>query len=731
MQNSKKALAQMRHELSVDCLLTKSLPQMSRKRALEGTPDPPREEEEEYEESVATAKKKRRGKSEAKVEYNKLHSYSSVPMKLNAILDMESIIGKKVFELLNAVSFNMTRIAHDAHILADLHLRRLIGSKKEIPKLSQTFFKRCCTLVSDSSSSYDDAELMASAVEFYSLRPADFQRPTSLYMSHSMEEVAKTMKTEVTNHIGLNFTSRLEKYVKMVWGLKRDKAREFVEEAFTDPQSDDQRQLVRWLRINPYPKEEEDEGKRKGKRRRSTKPGKNPVSDNLQHFIKKSLDLLRCFEAYVHEVPDDNEKKIRVKLFNLLPKTGKYQPSFIAITTSVLVEILKLLDRSVQCAIGMKLCESPLLSENSLKFIKGKVEAASRLESRSYFPGEFHANDSDIPKALWQVIFKTEPFETVHRKFDCELRTNGYGVSLQMLKPKDKVRENHGFFEFDSVPDDFSGFETFIGIDPGRNYTVSSYSGDEINGKSVCKQVSTVSYREVSKTTDFADWDRRRREVDSAYVSSIESIESFKTADLTKFRDAIGTVNRVSMYLFEYGQSHRFRKWRFTRQVFDRKALKMVVDKVLGDKPRGDPSKVCIGFGDWSNPLGVLKGGNAGPVKKIKQELRHHATVIRIREYNTSQVCSNCNHELKTKKLVLLHKEKSRLDEGGNKVEDEGKKVKCHEVVRCRNNECAITWQRDVNASRNIYDLLLHIRDGKDRPAVFCRPKRKSDPTQS
>jgi len=308
-------------------------------------------------------------------------------------------------------------------------------------------------------------------------------------------------------------------------------------------------------------------------------------------------------------------------------------------------------------------------------------------------------------------------------------------VTLLMQKPKDKTRERHAFFEFDRDPDDFSGFETFIGIDPGKNYTVSAYAGEvKKEGKkekSVCKQVSTVSYREVAKTTEFNDWDRRRREKDPKFARAIDSIKSFKTVDLTKFRDAIRSVTKVSTYLFEYGYTHRFRRWRFTRQVFDRKALKMVVDKVLGDGPRGDPSKICIGFGDWSNAVGVLKGGNAGPVKKVKQELRHHATVVRIREQYTSQVCSGCNHELKTKNLVLLHKEKSRLDEGGNRVGDEGKKVECHEVVRCKNNECAITWQRDVNASRNMYHLLLCKKDGKARPAIFCRPKKKLGPTQS
>src|ERR1700761_9213195 len=102
---------------------------MARKRILGGIPDPPpREAEdegegEEEDDGIAPPPpaKKRRGKSKARRQYNKSHFFRAVPMKLNAVLDMQSTIGKRVFDLLNYVSFNITRIAHDAYILVDLH----------------------------------------------------------------------------------------------------------------------------------------------------------------------------------------------------------------------------------------------------------------------------------------------------------------------------------------------------------------------------------------------------------------------------------------------------------------------------------------------------------------------------------------------------------------------------------------------------------------------------------
>ncbi len=50
-----------------------------------------------------------------------------------------------------------------------------------------------------------------------------------------------------------------------------------------------------------------------------------------------------------------------------------------------------------------------------------------------------------------------------------------------------------------------------------------------------------------------------------------------------------------------------------------------------------------------------------------------------------------------------------------------------HKVLHCRNSDerssgrCGTTWDRDVNAAKNILMLTIKLLKGESRPAPFCR----------
>jgi transposase len=80
------------------------------------------------------------------------------------------------------------------------------------------------------------------------------------------------------------------------------------------------------------------------------------------------------------------------------------------------------------------------------------------------------------------------------------------------------------------------------------------------------------------------------------------------------------------------------------------------------------------------------------------------AKVVKIDEHRTSKCCSSC-----------------RSGEVHNVTYD-GKR--CHQVVRCGNSElCGVVWQRDLNASRNIRELLMCKVRGDERPDKLKRIK--------
>lgn len=132
----------------------------------------------------------------------------------------------------------------------------------------------------------------------------------------------------------------------------------------------------------------------------------------------------------------------------------------------------------------------------------------------------------------------------------------------------------------------------------------------------------------------------------------------------------------------------------------------------------------------------------AGPLQAIRFELRGRKNVIMedIDEFRSSKQCSCCENSLCNMVVAKTHrriKSKNLVDEGNAWECVEGHK-RIHKILHCkrsqvggpRNNQsggtihCGKTWDRDVNASRNILRLTIHQVFGKERPSAFLRTTR-------
>jgi transposase len=100
--------------------------------------------------------------------------------------------------------------------------------------------------------------------------------------------------------------------------------------------------------------------------------------------------------------------------------------------------------------------------------------------------------------------------------------------------------------------------------------------------------------------------------------------------------------------------------------------------------------------------------------------------VVLVREFNTSAVCSACEHPVKMFKVkhrgfAIRKFKREKLEKTGEPVPvpDKAKLTETHQVVRCSNNACSKCWQRDINAARNIQKLLRLEQTGQPRPDVL------------
>jgi hypothetical protein len=136
-----------------------------------------------------------------------------------------------------------------------------------------------------------------------------------------------------------------------------------------------------------------------------------------------------------------------------------------------------------------------------------------------------------------------------------------------------------------------------------------------------------------------------------------------------------------------------------------------------------DSKMTIVGFGDWNGGSGTpISRRTCGPLQEIKMELRSRANVVLldVKETKTSVTCNACFGRLVNMKAPLTVRVNRRTEE---KRELTNQRV--HKVLHCRSNECRkshahTTWNRDVNASKNILMLTMLMLQGKDRPPAFC-----------
>ena len=172
----------------------------------------------------------------------------------------------------------------------------------------------------------------------------------------------------------------------------------------------------------------------------------------------------------------------------------------------------------------------------------------------------------------------------------------------------------------------------------------------------------------------------------------------------------------------------------FLRQVGKQKAIEAVCDMVA---PRD--KLTVVGFGNWSNNGTGISRRCSGPIREIRQVLSRRPNVLytNIDEHKTSCVCSECFERLVNMKADTV--KRRRVSDGGGQsnVVVNGQRV--HKVLHCCNSVgsaaqkqcCGATWNRDVNAAKNMLMLLQVWMRGAERPTAFCRTNTVSSEARS
>lgn len=290
-----------------------------------------------------------------------------------------------------------------------------------------------------------------------------------------------------------------------------------------------------------------------------------------------------------------------------------------------------------------------------------------------------------------------------------------------------------------------------VGIDPGCKelYMAATMDGHHrdiygcSNGEYRHRSGAIKHQKKVQK------WQDHERKGEFKKIA-ITEMPSSKVADIQEYRRYISYLVRHLHTIMEFYCRGRYKRSKHEQYVSRVRTLDRVCQEITAYN-----SNTVVGFG--AAKFDVCMVGNAPiPGGALRKRLVMHAkAVIDIDEHRTSKVCSKCllrnydievgskdpkrydleapkhrqltirvttangkEREIKCRKTKrhkenneARHGKETKMDTGEDGVIDviEEKTSEIHGVRLC--NKCHTTWNRDVNAARNILHLLLWLND--------------------
>ena len=340
---------------------------------------------------------------------------------------------------------------------------------------------------------------------------------------------------------------------------------------------------------------------------------------------------------------------------------------------------------------------------------------------------------------IWQTHFQiprslyNEPAE-MRKQFQYFITTDGVGASITTGRWRWVVRREETPAQkkariaqerqdaldrcFTRIRDrsETEDFE-WIGVDPGRKYVVTAAALDE-RWK---YKISSGQYHHEIKSNERRQHTRRvqRRQGLSEWLLEMPT---FKTHCSEATQDTLQQLFQGDNLArqFDISLSRNSRHYRWKVYIHRQKTFHKICKGILGGR---DPRNTVIAFG--SAMFGITtRGYPSCPSKSrvISNMLRYcyRAYVISVREFNTSQVCSNCCEPVKLCGVGTRRDPFREYREGSTAVANH------HFVRRCSNQTCGTIWHRDVNAARNMVLLALYLVYQMDRPDEYSHQLPKA-----
>ena len=674
---------------------------------------------------------------------------STVKLKLNSILRDDCGNRQSISAALNVLVLESSKLVWEGYMFGNFHMTRLLKVGSTIPKIDRNFFYRCLLSIGKNNclETTLTADWTESIRQFDAFRPRGYVKASVIGRVQLVADLSITMATMATNHLWMNLESRLTSYLRWKYpNMSKSSQKSVVVALVKAPKAplDEVFKPVALPKIFTSRAVESAKAKLLEATKACKEAGGNASRTRVQKardkleqakastvtritaevaarnaaiqhakgvaaelkavmhlpsagqfasqahltlplyfkILRETIDAKNAWEAIPEEETDagKRKKKFKGKTFTLLPCKGGFTLSYIPISSMTMLQVLK--DLKLMNIVG-------------------------------------DGRDED-KHAMWCKFFNLNAVETRTRRFADRIVTDGYGVSVLMAKPACsccKAESDGGFSKcrehVEEKPDGTLGWKpnVLIGaVDPGLTDVVTTayVSGKKTHSYSSARYYQKALIHTSNRRT--AKWNKDTEEL----------VRDAPSCEMTLVKYICHYLSVLDQML-AHRASKGYRAMRFLRYVKKKEAVEEIVELIAPKE-----NVVILGFGDWKGPGKTpISRKTCGPLQDIKYVLSKRKNVImeEIDEYCSSKRCSGC-HSVLTNMRAMRTTHKKQPD-GTVKISTQRGRV--HKILHCRSStnglggHCGASWDRDVNASRNLLELTQSQIFGMQRPSAFCR----------
>jgi hypothetical protein len=592
--------------------------------------------------------------------------YTVVKCTLNTFCRKRHDISSK----LNDIALKVSKICFYTYKFASLHIIRLLENDQELPTLNQKFFYTCVLYTTKIKRNQPRAasqtqDLDETSEIFYKLYTPEIYRDNIISIISNM---CKEMETATINHLTLNFWSRLYKYIKVVYNIK--KPYKTCIGILSEEYLGNDWIVCKYREIMDY-----------------TSNSPKDVKNNPTPILRLYANILRY------------NTKCGYKLFNLLPSSS-FKTNYFNIDYSNLYDILPITPSEFK--------------KNQRKYWT-EFFNIERFENNRQKFHSFSTDGVSVSVKCCREFTENEGGSFVFKKRKTTLKENQEKKPKKSKKKTEKVEK-----ERPSNPKELPVW----GFDPGVRYM---YTGIGTESNDIEKLSSKEWYHVVGHNYHREEFQKIYKE--SGFEEKVSLLSSSKVYKTEEYLNYLEVLLTFSNDIMDFYFNSKMRKRKFTKYVNEQKMINKVCKKLSRKNNPTEDDQVIIGFGDWSlGSNSPIKGHQRGPVTRVIRELGKWTKVYKVDEYKTSKLCCNCYHETENMEYPNQRKRRKKRKKDEDTEEMFYSCVrKVNSVLRCQNNECGHIIDRDINGCKNILYVFLEDLASRERPEPFVRSEKEEE----